>query len=123
MGVEDVDALARARDDECAKTAAASPHARRQNAFNRPARQGRTAIIDDHARADDKALRRVVGTVALLNLAYFGVEFAVALRIGSVSLFAGSVDFPAAAPRSEGSRVGHDGVRKRRYWWSPDHTK
>src|SRR3546814_18849225 len=76
MGVEDVDALARARDDECAKTAAASPHARRQNAFNRPARQGRTAIIDDHARADDKALRRVVGTVALLNLAYFGVEFA-----------------------------------------------
>src|SRR3546814_11624468 len=81
------------RDDECAKTAAASPHARRQNAFNRPARQGRTAIIDDHARADDKALRRVVGTVALLNLAYFGVEFAVALRIGSVSLFADSVDF------------------------------
>src|SRR3546814_4129606 len=93
MGVEDVDALARARDDECAKTATASPHARRQNAFNRPARQGRTAIIDDHARADDKALRRVVGTVALLNLAYFGVEFAVALRIGSVSLFADSVDF------------------------------
>src|SRR3546814_20479983 len=47
----------------------------------------------DLARADDKALRRVVGTVALLNLAYFGVEFAVALRIGSVSLFADSVDF------------------------------
>src|SRR3546814_7980796 len=101
MGVEDVDALARARDDECAKTAAASPHARRQNAFNRPARQGRTAIIDDHARADDKALRRVVGTVALLNLAYFGVEFAVALRIGSVSLFADSVDFLEAARSDE----------------------
>ena len=31
--------------------------------------------------------------VALLNLAYFGVEFAVALKIGSVSLFADSVDF------------------------------
>lgn len=31
--------------------------------------------------------------VALLNLAYFGVEFAVALHIGSVSLFADSVDF------------------------------
>jgi Co/Zn/Cd efflux system component len=31
--------------------------------------------------------------VALLNLAYFGVEFAVAVRIGSVSLFADSVDF------------------------------
>lgn len=31
--------------------------------------------------------------VALLNLAYSGVEFAVALHIGSVSLFADSVDF------------------------------
>ncbi|WP_346296694.1 cation transporter [Rhodopseudomonas sp. P1] len=31
--------------------------------------------------------------VALANLAYFGVEFAVAARIGSVSLFADSVDF------------------------------
>lgn len=41
----------------------------------------------------DAALRRVVGIVALLNLAYFGVEFVVALRIGSVSLFADSVDF------------------------------
>lgn len=39
------------------------------------------------------ALRRVVAIVALLNLAYFGVEFAVALAIGSVSLFADSVDF------------------------------
>src|SRR5579872_6588754 len=41
----------------------------------------------------DPALRRVVITVALLNLAYFGVEFAVGLAIGSVSLFADSVDF------------------------------
>jgi Co/Zn/Cd efflux system component len=32
-------------------------------------------------------------TVALLNLGYFGVEFSVALTIGSVSLFADSVDF------------------------------
>lgn len=39
------------------------------------------------------ALRRAVLLVALLNLAYFGVEFAVALSIGSVSLFADSVDF------------------------------
>jgi len=31
--------------------------------------------------------------VAVLNLAYFGVEFTVALVIGSVSLFADSVDF------------------------------
>ena len=41
----------------------------------------------------NRALRKVVGLVALLNLAYFGVEFAVALAIGSVSLFADSVDF------------------------------
>ena len=39
------------------------------------------------------ALRRTVLVVALLNLAYFGVEFAVALHIGSVSLFSDSVDF------------------------------
>jgi Co/Zn/Cd efflux system component len=38
-------------------------------------------------------LRTAVIWVALLNLAYFGVEFAVALAIGSVSLFADSVDF------------------------------
>jgi Co/Zn/Cd efflux system component len=38
-------------------------------------------------------LRRVVIFVAGLNLAYFGVEFAVALGIGSVSLFADSIDF------------------------------
>jgi Co/Zn/Cd efflux system component len=37
--------------------------------------------------------RRTVLVVALLNLGYFGVEFAVALSIGSVSLFADSVDF------------------------------
>ena len=38
-------------------------------------------------------LSRIVLIVALLNLAYFGVEFAIALAIGSVSLFADSVDF------------------------------
>lgn len=38
-------------------------------------------------------LRTAVLVVALLNLAYFGVEFAVALNIRSVSLFADSVDF------------------------------
>jgi Co/Zn/Cd efflux system component len=41
----------------------------------------------------DITLRNVVKRVALLNLGYFGVEFAVALSIGSVSLFADSVDF------------------------------
>lgn len=38
-------------------------------------------------------LHRVVTTVAVLNLAYFGVEFTTALNIGSVSLFADSIDF------------------------------
>lgn len=38
-------------------------------------------------------LRRTVLIVVLLNLAYFWVEFALALRIGSVSLFADGVDF------------------------------
>ena len=42
---------------------------------------------------DEAALRRTVLIVALLNLAYFGVEFGVALTIGSVSLIADSVDF------------------------------
>jgi Co/Zn/Cd efflux system component len=41
----------------------------------------------------DSVLRRAVLLVALLNLGYFGVEFGVALHIGSVSLFADSVDF------------------------------
>jgi Co/Zn/Cd efflux system component len=38
-------------------------------------------------------LRRVVLIVALLNLVYGFAEFGIALRIGSVSLFADSVDF------------------------------
>lgn len=38
-------------------------------------------------------LRKVVLIVAFLNLAYFGVEFSVARVIGSVSLFADSIDF------------------------------
>lgn len=41
----------------------------------------------------DQNLRRVVRLVAVLNLAYFGIEFAVARMIGSVSLFADSIDF------------------------------
>lgn len=40
-----------------------------------------------------RGLKRTVLVVALLNLAYFFVEGAVALAIGSVSLFADSVDF------------------------------
>ncbi len=40
-----------------------------------------------------QGLKRIVIYVALLNLGYFGIEFLVALSIGSVSLFADSVDF------------------------------
>ncbi|MDB4985086.1 MAG: putative transporter [Myxococcaceae bacterium] len=39
------------------------------------------------------SLKHTVRLVAALNLAYFFVEFGVATRIGSVSLFADSVDF------------------------------
>jgi Co/Zn/Cd efflux system component len=38
-------------------------------------------------------LRHAVRFVVLLNLGYFGIEFAVATAIGSVSLFADSIDF------------------------------
>jgi Co/Zn/Cd efflux system component len=44
-------------------------------------------------RTSEQGLRRIVAIVAALNLGYFGVEFAVALVIGSVSLFADSIDF------------------------------
>lgn len=47
----------------------------------------------DATGAARAGLGRAVRLVALLNLAYFGVEFAVALAISSVSLFADSVDF------------------------------
>src|SRR4051794_771469 len=49
----------------------------------------------DRGPADRVAdpLRQAVKTVAGLNLIYFGIEFAVALSIGSVSLFADSIDF------------------------------
>jgi len=40
-----------------------------------------------------QALQRAVLIVALFNLGYFGIEFAVASAIGSVSLFADSIDF------------------------------
>lgn len=44
-------------------------------------------------RDADSGLRRAVIIVGALNLAYFGVEFSVARAIGSVSLFADSIDF------------------------------
>src|SRR5579864_5407018 len=39
------------------------------------------------------SLHRAVVTAAFLNLGYFGIEFAVARAIASVSLFADSIDF------------------------------
>ncbi|CAN5374919.1 hypothetical protein BH10PSE2_BH10PSE2_04640 [soil metagenome] len=45
------------------------------------------------APGNPRAFRRTVLAVALLNLSYFGIEFAVARHIGSLSLFADSVDF------------------------------
>lgn len=41
----------------------------------------------------DSALRRAVIIVAVANLTYFVVEFVMAKKIGSVSLFADSIDF------------------------------
>ena len=41
----------------------------------------------------ENSLRRAVLLVAILNFAYFGVEFSVARVIGSVALFADSIDF------------------------------
>jgi Co/Zn/Cd efflux system component len=48
---------------------------------------------DDAGVGPTAELRRAVLLVAALNLGFFGVEFAMALAIGSVSLFADSVDF------------------------------
>jgi Co/Zn/Cd efflux system component len=42
--------------------------------------------IENRTPTNAAELRRVVALVALLNLAYFGVEFVVAISIGSVSL-------------------------------------
>ena len=49
----------------------------------------------------DAGLRRAVVIVALANLAYFFVEFGVARQIGSVSLFADSVDFLGSPQKTE----------------------
>ncbi|MDI7776613.1 cation diffusion facilitator family transporter [Asticcacaulis sp. EMRT-3] len=50
-------------------------------------------MIEENDVATNQSLRNAVIIVALANLAYFGVEFVVARRIGSLSLFADSVDF------------------------------
>ncbi len=51
------------------------------------------AAVRTPAQAMIENLHKVVIVVAILNLAYFGVEFAVAAATGSVSLFADSIDF------------------------------
>lgn len=43
--------------------------------------------------AETEGVRNVIRIVAILNLAYFVVEFLVAHKIGSVALFADSIDF------------------------------
>ncbi|MGN6424236.1 MAG: cation transporter [Asticcacaulis sp.] len=49
-------------------------------------------MSDDDQKAHH-ALRTAIAVVALVNLTYFVIEFIVARMIGSVSLFADSVDF------------------------------
>ncbi len=51
-------------------------------------------MIDARSRTTNgMSMRRTVAIVAALNFAYFFVEYAAAVAIGSVSLFADSVDF------------------------------
>ena len=61
-------------------------------ALDRSRHQSHNLSMENLQRTD-AALRSTVALVALLNLGYFGVEFAVALAIGSASLFADSIDF------------------------------
>jgi Co/Zn/Cd efflux system component len=58
----------------------------------------------ENLQRTDAALRSTIALVALLNLGYFGVEFAVALAIGSESLFADSIDFLEDATVNDGAR-------------------
>ena len=50
-------------------------------------------MSDTHIDTTNHAIRRAVVWVMVLNLGYFGIEFAMALAIHSVSLFADSIDF------------------------------
>jgi hypothetical protein len=66
----------------------------------------------------DAGLRGAVRIVAVLNLGYFGIEFAVAAAIGSVSLFADSVDFGRCVGQSaDRSRTGLDDTEPRGSEW------
>ncbi len=50
-------------------------------------------MVQTPARTEGHGFRRAVSIVAAANFAYFFVEFSVAVAIGSVSLFADSIDF------------------------------
>ena len=52
-----------------------------------------TPAASNRSDAVGSGIRRTVLIVAALNLGYFGIEFLVALTIGSVSLMADSIDF------------------------------
>src|SRR3546814_20429499 len=80
----------------------------------------------------DMGLRRVVIIIALANLAYFFFAFAMARRIGSVSLFVDSIAFLdddavnllialAIGWRSETRSGGTEVVSLCYSWWSQKH--
>ena len=50
-------------------------------------------MSEDKKPVNQTSFRRTLIIVALLNLAYFLIEFSAALKINSVSLFADSIDF------------------------------
>ena len=50
-------------------------------------------MSDPIVSSDETGLRRAVRLVAVLNLTYFVIEFTVSRLIGSVSLYADSIDF------------------------------
>jgi Co/Zn/Cd efflux system component len=63
---------------------------RQNQPYDRIAGQRGKLVIDI---TPSPSLRRAVLTVAILNLSYFFIEFSAAISIGSVSLFADSIDF------------------------------
>jgi Co/Zn/Cd efflux system component len=76
-----------------ASQACEEPEQRLQAAFRQARSHRSLTVASATSQVMIKNLRRVVIIVAILNLAYFGVEFAVAAAIRSVSLFADSIDF------------------------------
>ncbi len=73
----------------CSKTTPARIRRSRGKSLHSPGAHSQESAMT----AVPPGLRRAVLIVAPLNIAYFGVEFAVALAIDSVSLFAERADF------------------------------